>query len=883
MIRNTPIILTKWSANMALTKDKVTKVPAWVKMHNVPVVAYYGDGLSLIATQVGRPIMLDTFTSEKCADPWGLLGFARALIEVGADKELKQEVIMAIPNEDEQQVNKQEKEVEEDGFTSVSHRRKKGKQHTNTNQKQSDGLKMNKPKVMVWQKTNQIAHKPDKEASDMDDTDMVKLKNNFNVLQNQDNMFNENNVETSGTNKVPSTGCDSDTPSAGPDKEDNWFASRITKTTDNDSDSEDIEELILEDPITKDTGSKSEKGASTPYIEVPNSHVASARWNHSEVDLVLISQDDQVVHTRIWFKADQKEFFCSFVYAYNRYTHRRGLWFNLAVHKHYIRNRPWSLLEDFNAALNLDDKSASSSNFDISMREFKECVKDIEVSDVNYTGLKYTWNQKPQGDDGVLKKIDRIMANLVFYDSFVGTYAIFQPYRISDHAPAILKIPMISNVKPKTFKFLKVVEKLKHLKKPLRKLLYDQVVYVKAYNDALLMEERFLKQKAKIDWLRVEDSNSAYFHKEVKGHVHQNRIDTVMNADGLVVTGDQVPLAFEAHFSSFLGQQGVNQALNFDNLFINTLDSHVASYMICAVSTHEVKEAVFEMGGDPDKLKLINLCFADDLFLFAHGDVDSAEVIMACLDEFNEVSRLVPSLPKSTTYFCNVLNHTKLAILNILPFEEGHLPVTASSVSYWFDAICWASVFILPSCILLDIEKLMRDFLWCQGDMRKGKAKVAWEVVCLLNQEGGLGIRKLDVFNKALMVTHLWKLLSLKESLWVRWIHAYKIRDRNFWNVPIRGNMTWGWHKILQLRPLIWQFTWYKIGMGDVSTWFDHWSSLCPLADIISTRDIHRVGFSLSTTIRVEPHEVVSWSLSDFFLAEFYCGLPHSYIQEKIG
>ncbi|GJZ03193.1 trichome birefringence-like protein 3 [Tanacetum coccineum] len=497
MIRNTPIILTKWSANLALTKDKVTKVPVWVKMHKVPVVAYYEDGLSLIATQVGRPIMLDTFTSEKCADPWGRLGFARALIEVGADKELKQEVTMAIHNEDEQQVNKQEKEVEEDGFTSVSHRRKKGKQHTNTNQKQSDGLKMNKPKVrVVWQKTNQIAHKLDKEASDMDDTNMVKLKNNFNVLQNQDNMFNENNVETSGTNKVPSIGCDSDTPSAGPNKEDNWFASRTTKTTDNDSDSEDIEELILEDPITKDIGSKSEKGGSRIIVG----------WNPSEVDLMLISQDDQVV---------------------------RGLWSNLAMHKHYIWNMPWSLLGDFNAALNLDDKSMGSSNFDISIWEFKECVEDIEVSNVNYTGLKYTWNHKPQGDDDVLKKIDRIMANLVFYDSFVGAYTIFQPYRISDHASAILKIPMISNVKQKTFKFSNVVKKLKHLKKPLRKLLYDQgnihqnvkrlrtevdevqldldkdpsnlilceeeAVYVKAYNDALLMEERFLKQKEKID------------------------------------------------------------------------------------------------------------------------------------------------------------------------------------------------------------------------------------------------------------------------------------------------------------------------------------------------------------------------------------------------
>ncbi|GJY63107.1 putative reverse transcriptase domain, reverse transcriptase zinc-binding domain protein [Tanacetum coccineum] len=75
------------------------------------------------------------------------------------------------------------------------------------------------------------------------------------------------------------------------------------------------------------------------------------------------------------------------------------------------------------------------------------------------------------------------------------------------------------------------------------------------------------------------------------------------------------------------------------------------------------------------EMELINLCFADDLFIFAHGDASSANVIMDALEEFKAVSGLVPSLPKSTAYFCNVLNHTKLAILNILPFEEGTLPV----------------------------------------------------------------------------------------------------------------------------------------------------------------------------------------------------------------
>ncbi|GKC49106.1 putative reverse transcriptase domain, reverse transcriptase zinc-binding domain protein [Tanacetum coccineum] len=71
------------------------------------------------------------------------------------------------------------------------------------------------------------------------------------------------------------------------------------------------------------------------------------------------------------------------------------------------------------------------------------------------------------------------------------------------------------------------------------------------------------------------------------------------------------------------------------------------------------------------KLNIINLCFANDLFLFAHGDVASTRVIMDSLEEFKNASGLTPSLPKSTAYFCNVLNYVKVGILNVLPFEEA--------------------------------------------------------------------------------------------------------------------------------------------------------------------------------------------------------------------
>ncbi|GJV70948.1 hypothetical protein Tco_1490943 [Tanacetum coccineum] len=167
------------------------------------------------------------------------------------------------------------------------------------------------------------------------------------------------------------------------------------------------------------------------------------------------------------------------------------------------------------------------------------------------------------------------------------------------------------------------------------------------------------------------------------------------------------------------------------------------------------------------KVILTSLCFADNLFLFAHGDVNSAKVIMEELDEFKLVSGLVHSLPKSTGYFCNVLNYVNLAILNILPFEEGKLPVKYLGVPLVSTRLLFrdckelvekASMFILPSHIMCDLEQLMRGFLWCHGDMLRGKDKVAWEVVCLPKKEGGLGVRRLDVFYKALIASHIWRL-----------------------------------------------------------------------------------------------------------------------------
>ncbi|GKA94769.1 hypothetical protein Tco_0816807, partial [Tanacetum coccineum] len=66
-----------------------------------------------------------------------------------------------------------------------------------------------------------------------------------------------------------------------------------------------------------------------------------------------------------------------------------------------------------------------------------------------------------------------------------------------------------------------------------------------------------------------------------------------------------------------------------------------------------------------------------------------------------------------------------------------------------------ASVLVIPMGIINDIQQLVRGFLWCNGEYKRGKAKVALDGICLPKREGGLGLRSLEVFNLALMTTHI--------------------------------------------------------------------------------------------------------------------------------
>nr|GFA86544.1 hypothetical protein [Tanacetum cinerariifolium] len=96
-IRNNPIILKKWHPDENRLKEDVCTIPVWVKLHGVPVIAFNEDALSAIATKLGTPIMLDSYTSDMCMKSLGSSSYARVMIKLRADVELKDNIVVAMP------------------------------------------------------------------------------------------------------------------------------------------------------------------------------------------------------------------------------------------------------------------------------------------------------------------------------------------------------------------------------------------------------------------------------------------------------------------------------------------------------------------------------------------------------------------------------------------------------------------------------------------------------------------------------------------------------------------------------------------------------------------------------------------------------------------
>ncbi|XP_062102955.1 uncharacterized protein LOC133813944 [Humulus lupulus] len=74
-------------------------------------------------------------------------------------------------------------------------------------------------------------------------------------------------------------------------------------------------------------------------------------------------------------------------------------------------------------------------------------------------------------------------------------------------------------------------------------------------------------------------------------------------------------------------------------------------------------------------LKIINLCFADDLVIFCKANIGSVQYVKQVFDNFCSSTGLKANLSKSQVFFGGVSAAVKVQLLQILQLEEGAFPL----------------------------------------------------------------------------------------------------------------------------------------------------------------------------------------------------------------
>ena len=152
--------------------------------------------------------------------------------------------------------------------------------------------------------------------------------------------------------------------------------------------------------------------------------------------------------------------------------------------------------------------------------------------------------------------------------------------------------------------------------------------------------------------------------------------------------------------------------------------------------------------------------------IFCEADLDQILILRMILILVEAVLGLKINLGKSELFPVGVVCNIDL-LLNVLGCMQGSLPMKYLGLSLGANLPTYfLSLFPIPASVANRIEKLQWIFLWGGfGDEPKIHL-VKWATVCTPISSGGLGIRKIRLFNIALLGKWLWRFGIERDALW---------------------------------------------------------------------------------------------------------------------
>ncbi|CAL1395371.1 unnamed protein product [Linum trigynum] len=131
------------------------------------------------------------------------------------------------------------------------------------------------------------------------------------------------------------------------------------------------------------------------------------------------------------------------------------------------------------------------------------------------------------------------------------------------------------------------------------------------------------------------------------------------------------------------------------------------------------------------------------------------------------------------------------------------------------------SCFKLPLSLCRLLDRHVARFWWGDADDHFRIRWVSWRNLCRSKHDGGLGFRRFEQFNQALLAKIGWRILMEPQSLLAQVYKGKYFPNGSFLEASARSRPSWGWQSILFGRELLAQGLRWQIGNGQTVALLD--------------------------------------------------------------
>lgn len=377
-------------------------------------------------------------------------------------------------------------------------------------------------------------------------------------------------------------------------------------------------------------------------------------WDDN-VTVELKKLDPHFIDVNIVFPPFAIKWRCTFVYGEARVQDRHLMW-DLMRKIKPLGNGPWLMIGDFNETMWQHEHFSTSRRKENQMRNFREVLSDCNLHDLGYNGLPWTYDNKQHGSRNVKSRIDRAVAcrswSNAFPEAFLKNIASFR----SDHLPLHLSLfnsqsyrkinqchryeaywerepslnetvkeawarggenenqgqiasrlksvmtdlkswskHTIGSVPKKLDKYRKRLEILSSNNDPIS---HRERRKVHAEMEELLQKEEMLwRKRSRALWLKEGDNNTSYFHRKASWRANKNRIVSLQDNNGQLVTDEvQIGKRTNGCFTNlFTKDDSVVLELIIDQLQMR-VNEDMNSQLCKEFSNEEISDALFQIG-----------------------------------------------------------------------------------------------------------------------------------------------------------------------------------------------------------------------------------------------------------------------------------------------